>query len=213
MQLSPAAFDGFLGAIGQQMLWRQASVCPCFNPVSGAAKPSCPVCSGKGRVWAAAVAGMAGFAGQKAKVEFAQLGLWTQGDIVLTIPESSALYALGQFDRVVMQSTVLPFSLNLTRGSGDVLPYTQVVSVAKVFWLSTDGTTIIPGGIPTVGAGGVLTWPTGQTPPPSGAQYSISGTYAAEYYAPYELGSNRNFFSGARLPRKMLMRLWDLFGR
>lgn len=164
-------------------------------------------------MWSAPVQGVAGLSGQKAKVQFAQLGLWTAGDIVLTIPEDSALYDMGQFDRFVMLNTVIPFSLNFTRGDNDVLPYTQVASISRVFWLSDDGTTIVPGGLPIASAGGVLTWPPGQPPPPAGTQYSISGTYQAEYFAPFDMAQSRNDFSGARLPKKVLLRSWDLFAR
>jgi hypothetical protein len=208
MHLNPAAFNAHLAHIGQQFSWQKAYDCPCISPHSGAASPTCTRCSGKGTVWAAAVEGTAGVAGQKVQREWAQFGVWERGDVVLTLPSDSPLYGMGQFDRVIMLNASTEFSLNLTRGQNDKLKF-PVLSVARVFWYDGDDT--VEGGIPTVGADGTLTWESGE--PPAGTVFSISGTKRPEYYCFGDFPSNRNMHSGAALPKRIVLRLFDLYNR
>ncbi|NPT44347.1 hypothetical protein GNZ12_24155 [Paraburkholderia sp. 1N] len=217
MQFSPQAFNQFLGPngnIGQQYAWYQSFACPCVDPHSGAANPSCPLCIGRGRQYAAPVNGVAGIAGQRAQREWAQFGVYEQGDLVITIPSASPVYAMGQFDRVTALNTQQVFSLVLT--SGDPLERlwttTSVIGVTRVFWLTPDGTAVVEGGIPTVNADGTLAWPNGGEPP-AGAQYTITGTKMLDYYAFGMFPTNRNFQQGLALPRKIALRDFDLFNR
>jgi hypothetical protein len=209
MRLNPLAFNTFLAAIGQRMSWRKAYVCPCVNQSSGSPKPNCPTCKGKGRTWITAVEGMAGISGTKVQREWAQFGQWESGDTVLTLPSDSALYAMGQFDRVTLLDGSEPFSLSLVRGNNDVLRQKNE-SIERVFWLSLAGVPV-EGGIPTVGAEGALTWATGA--PPAGTQYSITGRCRPEYFCFADLPSARAHHSGAALPRKVVLRKFDLLGR
>lgn len=209
MQLDPDAFNSFLNGIGQSMSWRRAFACPCLNPHSGSPNPVCPSCKGKGRTWAVAVTGMSGIAGMKVQREWAQYGLWESGDVVLTIPSDSPLYAMGPFDRVVFTDASEPFSISMTRGDNDVLRF-PVVAIDRVFWLNGSGA-IVEGGIPTVSTAGVLAWATGE--PAAGTQYSITGRQRPEYFMFQEMPSDRAFHSGAALPRRVALRKYDVYGK
>lgn len=209
MQFQRQAFNTHLKNIGQQVSWRKSYACPCFNPNSGASKPNCPQCSGKGRIWDSEVPGVLGIASQKVQREWAQFGSWESGDTVVSIPENSPVYEAGQFDRVVLLNSTEQFSIPLTRGQGDKL-YGRVEKVSRVFWLDGSGD-IVEGGIPTVSNAGALTWSSGA--PPAGAQYTICGSRFNEYYVFGAYPSDRNEHQGMRLPKRVVLRSWDLFGR
>ena len=57
---------------------------------------------------------------------------------------------------------------------------------------------------------GQLSWSVGAS---VGSQYSISGTRYSEYFVWDELPGDRKHHYGARLPRKLVLRRFDLFGR
>lgn len=212
MRFNPAAFNRFLGPGGpvtQELAWRRAFSCPCFNPASGATLPNCPVCRGKGRIWSDEVTGNAGFTNQAPGKSFAQFGVWEPGDALLTIPETSPFYVAGWYDRFRGLNSSSPFSYNLTRGDNDIL-YGTVQSITRVFWLGTDQTTIIEGGIPTVGSDGSLTWASGE--PPAGKQYSLTGVKFDEYFVFRTLTSDRNVGVNG-LPLRLQLRVFDLAGR
>jgi hypothetical protein len=59
---------------------------------------------------------------------------------------------------------------------------------------------------------GNLSWPNGGGPP-IGVTYSLTGTKFDEYFIFLNLPSDRNEHEGARLPKKVTLRKWDLFGR
>lgn len=209
MRLQPDAFNSFLAGIGQGYTWRKSYACPCVNPNSGAAKKNCPHCSGRGRIWDAGKSGVAGMAGAKTQKEWAQFGLWESGDVVVTIPENTPIYDIGQFDRMTALNSTEQFSIPLIRGENDRLHF-QVQDIGRVFWINEAGD-IVDGGIPTVSATGVLSWASGE--PPEGQQYSLNGTRFLEYYCWGQFPSNRGMHSGARLPKRVVLRRWDLFGR
>lgn len=212
MRLNPAAFDAFLaGNIGQGFLWRKAFRCPCFNPNSGAAKPNCPQCSGKGVLWNAGVTAAAGAAGQQVQRQWAQFGQWQNGDLVVTVPESSPMYEAGEFDRATMQNATEYFSLQLTSGAPNERVHLPVQRFTRVFWLDANSNIVEGAVFPTVGANGVLTWPSGG--PPAGTQYSLTGTAFVEYFVWGNYPQNRNEHFGARLPKRIVLRRFDLFGR
>lgn len=211
MQLNPAAFNAHLGNIGQRFLWRRAWACPCINPISGAANPKCTQCSGKGRIWDAAVPATAGVPSQKVQRLWAQLGRYEAGDLVLSIPSDSPLYGAGEFDRVTMLDGSDPFSISLTRGDGDRLIW-PVATITRCFWL-TAVFAIVEGDIPTADASGNLTWATGANAPPTGQVYSLSGTRLNEYYIYEQLVSDRPEHMGLALPKKVVCRKFDLLNR
>lgn len=212
MQLNPGDFNAFLagpGGIGQTVLWRRAEMCPCVNPNSGAANPRCPVCGGKGRFWSDPVQTRAGVSNQSVTRQWATFGQYEAGDAVLVVPEDSPMYEAGQFDRVTMVNASDRFTLVLQRGMNDRLnvPAEQIL---RVFWLS--GGQIVEGGIPAVMPDGTLSWSSGGEPP-AGTMYTVVGTKVSEYFVWGPLPGDRNQHFGARLPRKMVVRRFDLFGR
>ena len=99
----------------------------------------------------------------------------------------------------------------LVHGLADRTLHT-VATVDRVFWLNADGTEVVEGGIPVAADDGTLTWPNGGEPSP-GATYSMSGTNQAEYFCYMDLPRNRNAFHGLKLPRTVLLRNFDLYGR
>ncbi|MEX3764469.1 hypothetical protein [Paraburkholderia phenoliruptrix] len=210
MRLNPAAFNAHLNSIGQNFKWRKAFHCPCVNPHSGAAAPSCPQCGGKGRIWNAPLDAVAGIAGQKVQLAWAQMGLWQDGDCVVSVPENSPMYEMGQFDRVTLLNSTVYFSSVLVRSGQNERIMGAVEKVTRVFWLD-QGKNIVEGGIPTVGADGTLTWSSGA--PPAGVQYSVTGTKFTEYFCWGPYPSNRMEHQGARLPKRVILRSFDLYGR
>ena len=208
MRLSSAAFNRFLGQMGQSFAWRRSYACPCINKNSGQANPKCPHCSGKGRLWAGAVVGEAGIVSRSRMREFAAFGIWDQDDIMLSIPSNSPLYAMGQFDRIAALNRSEPFSANLIRGLNDTLRF-PVLSVDRAFWL--DGEHIRDVALPVVNEDGSLTWADGA--PPAGATFSLTGRRTPEYFVYQELPTDRPLHFGEPLPRRVALRRFDLFGR
>ena len=99
--LSVARFNAQLARQGQQLAWSKAAVCPCRDAASGSPKPGCPVCRAKGYLWAAAVPSHAGVAGMKVQREWERMGEYEGGDVVVSIPSDTPMYAAGERDRVV----------------------------------------------------------------------------------------------------------------
>lgn len=141
--------------------------------------------------------------------QWAQFGRYEAGDAVLSVPESSLLYEAGQFDRVTMLNATDQFSLVLVRGQNDRISF-PVQNIDQIYWI-VSGNTIVEGGIPSVASNGQLSWTSGA--PPAGTHYSISGTRYSEYFAWDEVPGDRNHHYGSRLPRKLVVRRFDLFGR
>lgn len=197
-----------LNEMGQQVAWRRAYDCPCRNDHSGAARPGCPQCHGIGVVWTHAVMGLAAVAGQKVQQAWARFGMYEQGDMVMTLPGNSPLYVLGDKDRCTMIQSSVPFSRVLMRDGADKLPF-QVDMIERVFWLVNDA--VVEGGIPAAAADGTLTWTIGEPPP--GEQYSITGRMRPEYYVFQDFPQDRAHYGGQPLPRRVVLRRMDLFGR
>ena len=215
MRLSPARFNGLLSArsgVGQALTWSRASVCPCRDPFSGAAKQGCPTCQGKGVFWGAAVDAWSGMASMRVAREWAAFGLWESGDVVLTIPSDSPFYAAGESDRAVMVNSSEPFSVVLTRGSADAAPATAI-SISQVLWLDPTAQTPVYGSIPALAPGGAMTWAPGVAAPPAGVQYTLQGRRQPEYYLFRDFPQDRAHQGGSTLPRRVILRRFDLFGR
>lgn len=209
MKLSPRAFNAHIAHMGQTVLWRRSSACPCVSATSGAAKVGCPVCDGKGRIWAAPVECSAGIASQKAQLEWAKFGQWQSGDMVMVLASDSPVYECGQFDRIQMENSTDAFSMPLVRGAQTERLRFPMVTLTRVFWLS--GTTLVEGGIPDVGTDGTLGWT--DAAPPIGVTYTIEGTRKPDYFVWGGYPSDRGIHHGALLPRKVIARKFDLFGR
>jgi hypothetical protein len=210
MRLTGAAFNRMLNQMGQSFSWRKSFACPCISKNSGQAKPNCPHCSGKGRLWGPPVEGDAGIVSRSKMRDFATFGIWDQDDIMLTIPSDSPLYDMGQFDRVAALNRSEPFSLNLVRGLNDQIKF-PILSVDRVFWLNVEDSSIHEGSLPTVNDNGTLSWGAGA--PPAGVTFSLTGRRAPEYFCYQELPTDRPMHFGEKLPRRVALRRFDLFGR
>lgn len=211
--LRPGRFNRLLtpaGGLGQTVEWRKAYTCPCRDPHSGSPRQGCGSCGGRGWIWAEAVGAWTGLAGQKIQREWMQSGEAESGDQILTIPSDSPLWAAGEKDRIVMADSSEPFSLPLVRGSPTDRLRFPVVTVDRVFWLDADDATV-EGVIPDVGPDGVMTWSDGG--PPAGQQYSITGRKRPEFQVLKDMPQDRSHAGGMALPRKVIVRRFDLAGR
>lgn len=170
---------------------------------------NCPNCLGKGYAWDAPVESISGIAGQKIQREWAQFGMWEAGDVVLTIPSNSPMYAMGEFDRATMLNSSQPFSTYL-RTPDQSLPW-QVVSLARVFYLD-DGVPVEVDSPGISADGRSLDWPD-PLPVPSGVTLSVTGRRRPEYFCWGDFPSDRAHHSGADLPRRVVLRRFDLYGR
>jgi hypothetical protein len=210
MRLSAAKFNGLLHGVGQAFLWRRGYACPCITPGSGQPKVSCAHCHGKGRFWAAtATDGVAGVGSRDALKKQADFGIWDAGDMLLSIPSDSSLYAMGQYDRLLSVNKTEPFSMNLVYGVNDVLRFAPV-SIERVTWLD-GGNNLVDGDIPTISADGTLVW--GASSPPAKTTYSLTGRRHPEYFVYHELPTDRPHHQGEPLPRRVVVRVFDLFGK
>lgn len=214
MRLNPAAFNRHLAQIGQQVLWRRSYACTCVNPMTGNPNPKHALCSGKGRLWQPGTPTVVGIVRQDAMAEWVQSGLYESGDMVLSIPSDSPMWAhAGQYDRVLLLNSDDVFSQPLVREHPSERLVFTPKSIDRVFWLSpSDQATVIEGGIPSWDDNGVLSWPNGGAPP-NGITYSITGLKVTEYFVWGRFPSDRNEHSGAPLPKRLVARKWDLFGR
>lgn len=211
MRLSPTAFNRHLAHIGQQVKWAQSFACPCIKRESGQPDPRCPHCLGKGHLWSASVPCVSGVANQKTQQQWMGSGMWMDGDIVVTVPGDSPMWAVGPFDRVTMVNGAERFSTSLTRAAPTERLLFQASAVDRVFWIDPVSKAIVEGGIPALSSDGRPTWTAGE--PPAGVGYSITGQRLPEYYCLVEMPSSRNEHSGAPLPRRVVLRRFDLLGR
>lgn len=212
MRFNPNRFNRHIANMGQQVRWRAAFACSCVSPTSGAPDPKCALCKKKGRIWVAPVDTVCGLTAQKTQAEWANNGMYEAGDLVVTIPENSPMWDSGQYDRVTMLNATDRFSQPLTRGSvTDDLSLISVKSIERVFWKHPQTQALVEGGIPKVAADGKLTWTDRE--PPMGVNYSITGWKFSEYFYWGEFPSSRNIHSGMRLPKRVVLRRWDLLGR
>ena len=208
MRLSPARFNRFLGGLAQNLTWQPSAVCPCVNPHSGAADPSCPHCDGKGRRWGAAQVSKAGIVSREILRKFAPMEILDAGDVMLVVPSDESCYALGEYDRVILTDRTEPFSLNLVRGVNDTLRW-QPVSISAVAWIGSSGA-MVAGALPDGWEDGKPTWTAGA--PPQGTTYALTGRRNPEYYCWLTLPLDRPHHAGEPLPRRVVLRRFDLFG-
>ncbi len=210
MRLTPAHFNRFLAHIGQDLAWRPSSACPCVQPYSGSPDPGCLHCDGKGRIWDDPIACSAGIVSRDILRQAAPMAMLDAGDVMLVIPSDSPAYGIGEYDRVAMTDRTEPFSLNLIAGS-NALRF-QPVSIDRITWLD-DEAEIVNGTLPTGWANGVLTWPAlAATTPPAGMTVAITGRRHPEYFCWLTLALDRPHHAGAALPRRVVLRRFDLYG-
>lgn len=213
MRLQPAAFNRHLESVGQRFQWRRSALCPCRAGHSGGARTDCPVCEGVGWSWGRESPAFAGVIGAKAARAYADFGRWQDGDVMLSVPASSPLWMAGENDRVRMEQGHMPFQRRLVRDGSDRLNV-RVVALERCTWLSPDGETLLDADLPRVDPlTGVVSWGDGANAPDPGAQYTLRGTRRPEYFLFKDLPVTRAHSQGQALPKRMLLRVFDLFGR
>lgn len=206
MYLHPARFNRFLAKMGQAADWRRGFACPCRNPRSGAADTNCARCRGVGTYWSDPASVLVAFSGQKVQAEWAKFGRWESGDQVMTLPSDSPAYGVGPFDRITMSQSSVPFSTVLRPGDRLREP---VLSVDLATWF--EGDQLVSAHVPAVLDDGSLAWPA--EAPPEGAQVALTGRKRPEYFVLQEYPQDRAHHGGRDLPRRVVARKFDLFGR
>lgn len=214
MQLNPDAFARHLDNFAEPFVYRKAYACPCQSPTSGSPDRNCQLCAGKGWLWAGTpVNTTAAVASSGVQMQWAKMGSYESGDLVLSIPYTSALYEIGQFDRVLALTSTDSRSIVLTRGGTREVVHGVAKQALRVFWADPQNANkIVDGSLPKIDATGVPSWPEGGAPP-VGLQYSLTYDRYVEYYCFGPFSSDRNKHGGLPLPRKMVMRRFDLMGR
>ena len=213
MILSPQRFNRQLAEMGQAMLWQRAHVCPCTESHSGSARPDCPVCDGRGFFWSAPVLSRAGVVGARARRQFDAFGRWEDGDVMISIPGNTPLWGAGENDRVVFADGHQPFQQHLVNDGTARLRF-SVVRIDRCFWLGPQGESVVECSVPRLDrATGALSWSDPATAPDPGAQFVISGTKRPEYFLWRELPISRAHFNGLDLPKRAVLKKFDLFGR
>lgn len=210
MMLDPAAFNSFLPMMGQRTSWRRGYACPCVDIYTGQPIQACPDCAGRGRVWDVAVdSGRVGIVGRDLMKKWAEMGGYAAGDVLLSIQGSSPLYAIGPFDRVTLKDRSEPFSDAIVHAVNSRLRW-PVLSIDRVMWKDAAGANVI-GPLPVIAADGLsLSWAAGG--PPMDATISITGRRAQEFYVYQEQPFDRPLHGGAKLPRRIVLRRFELFG-
>lgn len=211
MTFDPADFNELLNGLGEFYQWSRASSCPCINPASGSPSTKCPHCNGKGKIWGVPQRVVAATASSNVQQQWTKFGRWESGDLVLSIPEDSPLYNIAIFDRVRCETSTDQFSTVLTRGAVNERLQVPVQCFTRVFWFSDDNTAIVEGGLPAVSDTGAITW--GANAPPAGRTYTIEGSKYQEYYCFDQFSNDRMKSFGLRLPRRMVLRKFDLWAR
>ena len=210
MRLSAKAFNRHLNHMGQAFSWRKGYACPCVSRESGQPDPSCNHCNGKGRLWEAnATTGTAGVISQARLKRYETFGPFEQDDMLLSIGSDSPLYAIGQYDRVDAVNRTEPFSIAFVRGLNDVIRF-PVVSLDRAFYFDASNA-IVELTLPTVNADGTLDW--NGSPPPAKLSYSLTGRRRPLYYCYLDLPTDRPQHHGEKLPRKVILRRFELFDR
>lgn len=209
-RLQPTKFNAWLNNIGQTFAWRRSYMCPCIEDHSGAANDRCGLCGGRGRIWDQPINGKSGIAGQKVQRGWKEYGYYEDGDVVLTIPSDSPIYDAGEGDRLTMVNSSMPFSTTMTRGLDDVFTLYDVVSIDRVFWKGPNEE-VVEGSIPEVQPDGTLVW-SGAAPQP-GTMFSVTGRKRPDYFMFQDFPQDRAHHGGLDLPRRVVLRKWDLFGR
>lgn len=213
MRLNRQRFNRHVRHMGQDVIWSPAFRCSCITPETRSPDPRCLLCRKRGWVYGDSVKTICAPQSQKTQAQWAQSGMYEEGDIVITVPENSPMWDGGQHDRVLMENTTEKFSVVLQRGApSESISHISVISIDRVFWRHPQTQALVEGGIPVQSPEGVLSWPDGGEPP-AGTAYSLTGRRRVEYYLFQDFPSNRNIHRGVRLPKRVVLRRWDLASR
>lgn len=210
MRLSPLKLDAHLNRKAQPMIWRRASLCPCRTKHTAGADSDCPTCNGLGTFWDRGRATAAAVVGAKAARGYADFARWEDGDVMLSVPGDSALWAAGEHDRVTFTKGEIPFQIMARRDGFSRLNF-AVAKLERCFWLSPGTRQVVEASLPKPDATGLLTWPDPDRAPDPGEQFTLMGTKRPEYFLFKDLPVSRAHFDGLRLPKRMLLRRFDLW--
>lgn len=206
--LSPERFNRHLNKMGQQFEWKRAYACPCVNANSGAADTRCLHCFGKGKIWDdIPVIGQAGIVGNENLRKFGEFGRFDASDTMLSIPSDSPIYEIGEFDKVAALNRTDPFNIKLVSGVNNYIKY-RVIEITQITWLDSNKD-IVFGDLPYIDIDGRVQW--SGNAPPLDTTYSVTGTRIPEYYVYLKLPFDRPHHSGRKLPRRVVLRPFDLF--
>jgi len=147
--------------------------------------------------------------GVKAKRQWAEFGQWENGDLLIVCPSDSPSFSAGWGDRFTLADTTESFSTVVVRtGTESVNFYNPVFDAAVYLDGNRNRVSLDPPNL----VDGVLIWPSGA--PPSGVRYTLTGRGGPEYYVFNEIPMSRTHHGGsADLPRRIVLRRLDLFGR
>ena len=206
MRLVPEHFNALINRVGQRLSWKASRGCACRDPYSGSPVPDCPACGGLGRIWDSGIASIAAPAGVKVQRQWADFGMWMAGDVVVTLPSDQPAYSMSEGDRMVLMDSTEPFSLVIPVGGR----LTGVVaSLSRCTYLlagvETDAV------LPTLTDTGLLTWPNDDGP--GAVQVVLTGRRHPEYFAFSDFPQDRAHQLGDPLPRRVVLRRFDLWGR
>ena len=200
--------DQMLNNLGQDATWELAEVCPCKSTRTGGANVTCQVCNGNGLVWNVAIQCRVALEAMSSQREFAMLGMWEKGDIMISLPTDSAAYGAGEWDRFTLLNSTLRIDQVLMKGTNDTLKYSAIVSIESLWAIVAGMRTDFTQGIHFTLNGNVITWL--GTPIPIGTQYSVLYVTHPQYFCYRDLVMDRQHGS-QNLPRKVHARLMELF--
>lgn len=204
------SLNNMLSNLGQTAQWQQAQLCPCRSASSGGADVKDPICGGTGYVWLDAMACKIAVEGMNTSREFGMTNEWEKGDLVATLPSDSAAYQAGEFDRLTLTQSSLRLNHILVRGNNDKLRYRSPIAIAQLFAIIGGVKTVLAPTVDYTLSGNTIVWNSSTLP--VGERYSVIYTAHPEYYVYKELVMDRPH-GGKSLPRKVHLRLMELFGR
>lgn len=203
MRLSPGLFNRQLAVMGQAVLWRRASLCPCAgrDHYSGGPSQDCPVCTGRGWAWGAGVPSRAGVVGAGAKRKQADFGQWEDGEVSLSVPSDTPLWNAGERDRVEFADGDMGFQLALRNSGAPRIDFTPV-RFERCFWLRAGDTAFREADPPKWDkATGFLSWPANSIRPDAGEHFTLVGRKRPDFQVVASLPIARAHFNGLPLPR------------
>lgn len=214
-RFAPAGFNALLrpSGVGQAVLWRRASLCPCRDPYSDQAEPGCPRCAGRGMFWAQGRGAHAGVTSQRLARAWLDAGQIEMGDQILSVPGDSPLYGAGENDLVVMTQSSEPYAVVRTRDGGETIDPTAY-ALDQCIALRPGDRAVVELALPSVHPQtGALTWADQSRAPEPGMQFSLRGRRRPVYFVFRELPQDRAHSNGQPLPRRIHTRRFDLMGR
>lgn len=213
---SPARFNALLnpaGGVGQAVIWRRATLCPCRDPYSDQPEQGCSHCAGKGMFWGKGRAAHTGVSSQRQVRAWLDMGQIENGDQILTVPGASPLHAAGENDLIIMSQSSQPYSVVLVR-DGNERADPGAFALDQCLWLRPGDRAIVEGDVPAVDPmTGALSWANPERAPEPGIQFTIRGRRRPVYFVFRDLPQDRAHSGGLPLPRRIHARRFDLMGR